>query len=79
MRKTNVFCFPSATIKYTGSLRSEESMHDSNLSGEELCRYATKQVELWVEFGWVDECDKEAEIERLIESARKHNTYRGPN
>lgn len=54
-------------------------MHESNLSGEELRRYATKQVELWIEFGWAEESEKEAEIEQLIESARRHNSYQAPN
>jgi hypothetical protein len=56
----------------------KERMHKSILSGDELRRYATKQVDLWIEFGWVEECDREAEIERLIDSSRQHNSDNRP-
>ena len=35
--------------------------------------FSTKQIDLWIEFGFVEACDREEAIEQFIERAKRLN------
>jgi hypothetical protein len=54
------------SLSRTAPQKERQFMYSSILTREELQRFATKQFDLWLEFGIVQERDRETEIERII-------------
>lgn len=49
------------------------------LTDEEYRRWANKYLDLQIEFGFVLESEREAEMEYILETCRNHKPYARPN